>query len=115
MLFGNEIFYIYASILRKNSNLRKLYLIITLIFLITSCSESEIVKGTNKYIEFAKSNRMGNGQDFWLEKRSDFYPDEWDKVSLILGYGDDYEGCMDIIDALNKKYPTNQYRCLAAN
>ena len=91
------------------------YLCLSLVFLLASCSNDELVSGTSKYVTFAQSNQMGRSQDYWLEKRSDFASAEYDKVALILGYGNDYDGCLDIIDALNRKYPTNYYRCIPAN
>lgn len=61
----------------------------------------------------AQWNRIGKSQDQWLEKKSAFGP--WDKVALIFGYADDYEGCVDVIEALVQKYPAAHYRCVPAN
>ncbi len=36
---------------------------------------------------------------------------EWERVALIYGYWDDYEGCMDIRNALTAKFE-RQYRCV---
>ena len=59
-------------------------------------------------------NKIGSSQDVWLEKHNLLAP-QWDKVSLIFGYVDDYSGCEDIAEQLSTKYPLAKYRCVPAN
>ena len=62
--------------------------------------------------KFMASNQIGSGTDYWLVKRSLGVDD---RVGLIFGYMDDNAGCMDIAQALNKKYPAANYTCQPAN
>ena len=62
--------------------------------------------------KFLSKNRWGNSQDFWLEKNTSM---GWEKVILVMGYFDDWQGCKDIKIALNNAYPIAEYRCIPAN
>jgi len=44
----------------------------------------------------------------WLEVGNVF--GEWERVALIYGFWDDFEGCTDIANALAARY-TREYRC----
>jgi hypothetical protein len=45
----------------------------------------------------------------WLEVGN--FMGEWERVALIYGYWDDFEGCTDIANALAARY-TREYRCV---
>ena len=66
-------------------------LIISILFL-TGCSKSEMV-----YLE--KYNMFG----------------EWERTSVMFGYYNNYDACMEITTALIDKYPGNLYRCTPNN
>lgn len=66
-------------------------LIISFLFL-TGCSKSEIV-----YLE--KYNMFG----------------EWERTSVMFGYYNNYDACMEINTALTDKYLGNVYRCTPNN
>ncbi len=36
---------------------------------------------------------------------------EWERLALVYGYWDDYEGCTEIANALGERY-TREYRCV---
>ena len=59
-----------------------------------------------------KKNTVGSSKDFWLEKDTAW---GWEKVALIFGYGDDYDGCFDIKQTLETKWAGAVYRCVKAN
>lgn len=42
-----------------------------------------------------KWNQIGVSNDQWLEQHSSLRS-KWDKVALIFGFADDYDGCTDI-------------------
>ena len=60
-----------------------------------------------------KLNQVGNSTDLWLEKSSSF--GGWDRVALVFGYWDDYEGCTEIVEELTRRNPLARYRCTPAN
>ena len=52
--------------------------------------------------------------DYWIEMKTIF--DEWEKVILVTGYLDDYETCIQIIEAMSEWNQKNnmlarEYRC----
>ena len=61
-----------------------------------------------------KWNQVGESRDQWLEQRSTLR-NEWDKVALIFGFADDYDGCTDIANGMAAKFPLSRYRCVPAN
>ena len=65
-----------------------------------------------RWESFVEANKFGVSQDFWLEKDT---PWGWERVALIMGYGDDYEACNDIKETLEAKYWRGLYRCMPAN
>jgi len=40
---------------------------------------------------------------------------EWEKTSVMYGFYNNFEGCEEIKNALLKKFPDSQYRCLPNN
>jgi len=59
-------------------------------------------------------NQVGYSPDQWLEQYSHDRR-EWDKLALIVGFGDDHEGCTDLANGLAQKFPRALLRCVAAN
>ena len=58
------------------------------------------------------------GKDsYYIEQRSNFNPNVWDKVALIFGYGNsNAEMCKDFIEAMSvKANPALQFRCIPSN
>lgn len=93
----------------------KYLLLAFLTALLISCGDDELVKGESKLVEFVKSNKVGSSNDYWLEKQSMFRAIEWDKISLIVGFTNDYDACIEFKEALSVKFPSNNYRCSPAN
>jgi len=63
-----------------------------LVIFLSSCSKSEVVT-------LEKYNMFG----------------EWEKTSVMYGFYNNFEGCEEIKNALLKKFPDSQYRCLPNN
>ena len=57
--------------------------------------------------------QVGNSNDYWLEMKNAL--GQWERVALVFGYWDDYEGCKDIIRLLGKENYAREYRCVPAN
>jgi hypothetical protein len=55
----------------------------------------------------------GNSEKVYLEKNNMF--GEWERVGILFGFYDNYEGCNEINKALTEKYPGNIYRCTSNN
>jgi len=77
---------------------------------VSASSVSEVTKQRNKLEKFIYNNPVGN-QDFWLQMQTSL---GWENVTLVVGYYDDYDGCMDLVLALSE-YSTRRYRCMPAN
>lgn len=60
---------------------------------------------------FVKENPFYS-QDFWLESMTAW---GWERVAIVMGYGDDYNACYDIKETLEAKYSGADYRCMPAN
>lgn len=76
-------------------------------------NESEYTANLIAWEKFINANKWGTSEDYWLEKRT---PWGWEKVGVIMGYGDDWLGCEDIKSTLQKKYMGRaEYRCLPTN
>lgn len=89
------------------------YIILSLaIVSFTPAFGEQHVTGFDKWKNFAEENKWGGSRDFWLEKDTAW---GWEKVALILGYYDDYAGCLDIKETLEAKYGGPYYRCMPAN
>ena len=76
----------------------------------SASSVSELDKQMNKLQNFIYNNAVGS-QDFWLQMQTSL---GWENVSLVVGYYDDYDGCMDLVLALSE-YSPRRYRCMPAN
>ncbi|MEX2166441.1 MAG: hypothetical protein WD852_05395 [Methyloceanibacter sp.] len=57
--------------------------------------------------------QVGNSNDYWLEMKNAL--NQWERVALVFGYWDDYEGCKDIIRLLGEENYAREYRCVPAN
>jgi hypothetical protein len=68
--------------------MKKIFLTVLLLLLITSCS---------------KPNKS---EEVYLEKSG-----EWTKTALMFGYYNNYDACMEIKSALLEKFPDLKYRC----
>ena len=90
------------------------YLFVFFIFMnIVGCDETYDDQLAKLQSSVSK-NKIGRSQDVWLEKQNLLAP-QWDKVSLIFGYSDDFSGCTDMAEQLSIKYPRAKYRCIPAN
>lgn len=67
----------------------------------------------NRLDTFAGLGQIGSSPDFWMEKLN--FMGEWEKTLLVFGYGDDYQACLDLVNAWTAKYPGDTYRCTPAN
>ena len=56
--------------------------------------------------------QVGHSNDYWMEVKN--FEGNWERVALVFGYWDDYEGCQEIIGILGKNY-ARHYRCVPAN
>jgi hypothetical protein len=63
---------------------------------------------------FITWNQIGYSADQWLEQYAPSRS-EWDKLALVFGYGDDYEGCIDLLNGMAQRFPRARYRCVPAN
>ena len=70
------------------------------------------VSNQEAWEDFVSQNVWGNSEDYWLEKNT---AEGWEKVTLVMGHWNDWEGCEDVKAALHTKYPRAQYRCIPAN
>lgn len=57
--------------------------------------------------------KVGHSNDYWMEMKNAM--GEWERLALVFGYWNDYEGCQDIIEVLGKKNYAREYRCVPAN
>ena len=81
---------------------------------IASCGrDTDYADQEKRLFAYVDEHRMGESADVWLEKLS--IGMQWDRVALIFGYGDDYAACMDIAEALGKRFTAAQYRCSVAS
>lgn len=79
---------------------------------LSACAdESEGVSG--KLESFVSKNKVGGGADVWLIKHNAF--GEYEKVSLVFGFMDDYAFCAEIADLYNRKHPDAGMSCGFAN
>lgn len=56
--------------------------------------------------------RVGTSRDYWLEKKG---LGSWDRIAVFFGYYDDYAGCLESAQALQKINVNAGYRCVPAN
>jgi hypothetical protein len=92
---------------------RAILLVAVLAFTLSACEETDSeMKSLEAVIQ---SVRIGAspGSDQWMEFKNS--AGEWERVALVFGYWDDYEGCKDIIDIVGKVNYARQYRCVPAN
>ena len=63
-----------------------------------------------KFISYIENSPMGK-RAVWLEQRSDFGYEEWEKVVLVFGYLDDYTNCKDIEKLFGQIHDGFAFRC----
>lgn len=85
---------------------------ITALLAISGCSES-YEDQTAALEKFTQKTRVGTSADVWLMKHNFF--GEWEKVTLVFGFTDDFDFCQEIADLYMGKYPTDRYSCFLAN
>ena len=86
-----------------------------LMFLMLPSMEVRANKHVNNlqvWKDFVSENKWGNSEDYWLETYTAY---GWEKVALVIGYWNDWEGCEEIKIFWQQKYPAAQYRCIPAN
>jgi hypothetical protein len=90
---------------------RQLFPLIYIASLLSACNtyEAEV----NRLDTFAGLGQVGSSPDFWMEKFN--FAGEWEKTTLVFGYADDYQACLDFVTAYTAKYPLDTYRCVPAN
>lgn len=64
--------------------------------------------------KFVGAGKIGFSHDYWLVKGASLASSQ-DRVALFMGYADDLEGCRDVGELLNRKYPEARYQCNLAN
>jgi hypothetical protein len=83
-------------------------------FALVGCDDSgDIQTDTARLAEFLAEAPIGNGPDYWLEKRSTF--GEWDRVGLVFGFGGDAEACASFAEGYMLVFSQAQVRCRPAN
>tara|TARA_R110000868_G_scaffold409855_2_gene696274 strand:- start:1295 stop:1597 length:303 start_codon:yes stop_codon:yes gene_type:complete len=89
----------------------KLSLLIIVAASLASCERSTAseVAALTKHVQ---RNQVGSGPDYWLELHN--MSGDWEKVALVMGYYDDYDGCQDIASSLHERFGRD-YRCAPAN
>jgi len=84
--------------------------VIAISMVLSACDDAD-----HKMLEFtAKWNRVGRSADHWLEQYSRS-GDAWDRIALVFGFSDDYDGCTELADGLAQRFPQARYRCVPAN
>ena len=61
---------------------------------------------------FILKNRIGNAEDYFLQKKS---ANGWENVIVIMGYQNDWDACEDIKNLFMSKNRLSSYRCVPAN
>lgn len=61
---------------------------------------------------FVSRYRVGDESNQWLTKASST---DDSRLGLFFGYSDDQEGCQEIANILNTKYPDTAFGCTPAN
>ena len=92
------------------------HITIILAFLVTLSSPvaaQDYEKKLQVWEEFAWANKLGDSEDYWLEKKVGGYG--WSKVAIIVGYGSDWSACEVIRTELEEKYTSASFRCIPAN
>ena len=89
----------------------KLSLLIILGAPLVACERStdSEVAALTKHVQ---RNQIGDEPNYWLELHN--MSGDWEKVALVMGYYDDYEGCQDIASSLHERFGRD-YRCTPAN
>ena len=85
--------------------------ILALVLAVAGCGSQ--YERSRSWLEwFVGWNKVGSSSDYWLVKRS-FGVD--DPIGLMFGYQSDLDGCLEIAQLLNRRYPTANYTCKPAN
>lgn len=79
---------------------------------LVGCSDS-LEDQTARLEKFAKANKYGTSNDYWLVKNSPIAGPN--KVALVFGLMDDREFCEDLARLYMNKYRGDRYTCLSAN
>jgi hypothetical protein len=89
----------------------KLSLLVIAGTLLVSCEKGTAgeVAALTKHVQ---RNQVGDGPNYWLELHN--MSGDWEKVALVIGYYDDYEGCQDIASSLHERFGRD-YRCSPSN
>lgn len=84
-----------------------------LLVFVGACGEATYDKRVDAIADEAAKGPIGLSADYWFEKHNSY--GEWERVALIFGYGDDYDGCTSIATAYKASFPADEYRCSPAN
>jgi hypothetical protein len=92
--------------------IKHLTLLVFLMLFSTEANANKYQKNLQVWNDFVSQNKWGNSEDYWLETST---ADGWEKIALVMGYWNDWEGCEDIKVFWQTKYPAAKYRCIPAN
>lgn len=92
--------------------IKQLGIPILLLLMISSAHATEGKNYLHAWRDFASKNKWGTSEDYWLETDTAW---GWEKVSLVMGYGNDWEACEEIKGFWMRQYPAAKYRCIPAN
>jgi hypothetical protein len=91
----------------------KFALAAAMLFCLAACGRDDGIPGYNKLENQVTNQRVGYGQDQWIEMRNGI--NEWERTGLIFGYTDDYSECIKAIEGLKLANDGREYRCTPAN
>jgi hypothetical protein len=79
--------------------------------LLAGCSKSNDLASADRRLTKFVESEPALSTASWLEKQSNL-SGEWDRISLVYGYTDDYAACVEIATALANHLSPNVYRCI---